>query len=171
MVIQYSLITSDSIKELQKISVATFKSAFEAQNNPKDFQNYLDTAFSEKSLLEELQTLGSKFYFAHNENEIVGYFKVNEFNAQTEFKEREGMELERIYVLSGYQSMGIGKQIVRTVENMASNISKSYLWLGVWERNLQAIKFYESLGFVKFGTHPYYIGKDKQTDWVMKKFL
>ena len=121
--------------------------------------------------MKELQTPGSKFYFAHNENEIVGYFKVNEFNAQTEFKEREGMELERIYVLSGYQSMGIGKQIVRTVEHMASNASKSYLWLGVWERNLQAIKFYESLGFVKFGTHPYYIGKDKQTDWVMKKQL
>ena len=44
----------------------------------------------------------------------------------------------------------------------------SFLWLGVWQKNNAAIRFYERLGFTKFSTHPYFIGKDKQIDWLMK---
>jgi ribosomal protein S18 acetylase RimI-like enzyme len=47
-------------------------------------------------------------------------------------------------------------------------MNKRYLWLGVWEHNRGAIRFYERHGFVKFGEHPYYVGNDCQTDWMMR---
>ena len=42
------------------------------------------------------------------------------------------------------------------------------MWLGVWEDNPKAIKFHQKLGFNKLGNHPYFIGKDEQTDWLMR---
>jgi len=54
------------------------------------------------------------------------------------------------------------------VKQLALKTGKSFLWLGVWEKNIRAISFYKEHGFVKFGKHPYYIGKDKQMDWLMR---
>ena len=42
------------------------------------------------------------------------------------------------------------------------------LWLGVWEYNTKARNFYKDFGFVKFGEHPFVLGSDVQTDWMMK---
>jgi ribosomal protein S18 acetylase RimI-like enzyme len=47
-------------------------------------------------------------------------------------------------------------------------MGKDFVWLGVWEHNTAAIKFYQRHGFTKFGEHPYYVGNDKQMDWLMR---
>jgi ribosomal protein S18 acetylase RimI-like enzyme len=50
-------------------------------------------------------------------------------------------------------------------------MKKDNIWLGVWEHNHQAIKFYTTWGFEKFGDHLFLLGDDPQTDWLMKKEL
>ena len=47
-------------------------------------------------------------------------------------------------------------------------MGKTWLWLGVWQQNVNAVKFYERHGFTKFDTHSFYIGNDRQTDWLMR---
>lgn len=74
------------------------------------------------------------------------------------------MELERIYVLSPYQGQGVGAKALNFVLQLAKRTNKTYVWLGVWEKNEAAIRFYEKWGFKKIGTHPYDIGNDRQTD-------
>ncbi|SMP05152.1 Acetyltransferase (GNAT) family protein [Muriicola jejuensis] len=156
---------------LVRISRQTFSAAFEAQNDPVDFQLYLDTALSGERLLSELKDPLSHFYFVYLRNDLVGFFKYNEGEAQTDLKDARAIELERIYVLPEYQKMGIGKGIIKEVVQKAIELGKDYIWLGVWEENLKALSFYEGLGFIKFGKHPYFIGKDKQMDWLMKLHL
>ena len=43
-----------------------------------------------------------------------------------------------------------------------------FLWLGVWEKNLSAIRFYEKNGFTAFGEHIFMLGTDPQRDVLMK---
>lgn len=156
------------LDQLIAISRETFIEAFEAENNPDDFKSYMKKAFSRKQLQMELEDMQMSFYFVVNGGEVLGYFKLNEDVAQTEIKDKEAIELERIYVKSTYQGKKIGHWILQQIKGMALEQNKSYLWLGVWERNSKAIKFYENNGFIKFGKHPYYIGSDKQMDWLMK---
>ncbi len=160
--------TPEDLEDLVEISRKTFSDAFEAVNDPEDFQNYLNTTLSSKVLLNELQSPLSHFYFVYSEEMIVGFFKYNEGEAQTDLKDPQAIELERIYVLTEYQNKGLGRRMINEVIQKASEMGKRYIWLGVWEENPGAIAFYESLGFEKFGKHPYYIGKDKQMDWLMK---
>jgi ribosomal protein S18 acetylase RimI-like enzyme len=55
--------------------------------------------------------------------------------------------------------------------NFAKDAGHKVAWLGVWEHNPRAIAFYEKWGFKQFGTHPFLLGKDLQTDILMKKEL
>ena len=80
----------------------------------------------------------------------------------------DALELERIYIIKEFQGRKIGQKLLQRAMKIGFERNKAYLWLGVWEKNVDAIRFYQKHGFVKFGTHPYYIGNDKQTDWLMR---
>jgi len=54
---------------------------------------------------------------------------------------------------------------------MANMRKKSYVWLGVWEKNDKAILFYRKNGFYEVGTHFFFMGEEKQTDFIMRKDL
>ena len=101
-------------------------------------------------------------------NRLIGYIKLNTKTAQTEHIHDQGMELERIYILESFQNQGLGLKVLNEVIKIALEESVKVLWLGVWQENKNAVRFYERHGFKKFGTHPYYIGQDEQTDWLMK---
>ena len=158
----------EDLNSLVEISKITFITAFEADNDPTDFNTYIEEAFSPRRIEKELLNPDSAFYFVYKENNLVGYLKLNSGDAQTEQLDLEGMELERIYVLHEYQGQQIGRQMLDKTILLARKEQVEFLWLGVWEENKKAIRFYERYGFIKFGTHPYYIGTDKQTDWLMK---
>lgn len=161
--------TPADLPRLKKIAEDTFRDTYEAANDPKDFQNYIATAFSEDRMLEALMTPGSCFYFVYDADHIVAYFQVNEWNAQSDLHLKNSLELERIYVLPGSKGKGIGKWILDGVCKMARVKGLQVVWLGVWEKNGKAIDFYYRQGFRKFGEHPFIIGEDEQTDWLLKK--
>ncbi len=156
------------IIQLVEISKATFANAFESQNNPEDFSTYIKTAFNKQTLLAQLENKDSSFYFLYLGKEILGYIKLNEYEAQTELRTEDGMELERIYVREQFQGNGYGQFMLEKVKSIALANKKAFLWLGVWEKNDKAIRFYHNQNFKQFGTHPYYIGTDKQTDVLMR---
>ncbi|MGB6150388.1 MAG: GNAT family N-acetyltransferase [Pricia sp.] len=159
---------SNDLDRLAEISRKTFVDAFETDNNPDDFKAYIDSAFKKDKLSSELENRDTAFYFVFQDSALVGYLKLNENDAQSDIKAEEDIELERIYVLQDYQGQRIGEWMLNEVKKIASAKKKRFLWLGVWENNRKAIQFYRKHGFSKFGTHPYYVGNDKQTDWLMR---
>lgn len=156
------------LNELVAISKTTFVEAFEKDNDPTDFKVYIDVAFATATIKKQLENIDSTFYFVFKDAILVGYFKLNVNKAQTDIKADDSIELERIYVLKEYQGKQIGKRMLQYAINSAKEQKKANIWLGVWENNVDAIRFYEKYGFEKFDTHPYYIGDDKQTDWLMR---
>lgn len=156
------------LDQLVKISRETFVEAFEKDNNPLDFKNYIEKAFAKEKLKRELSNKDTRFYFVTKGVTLVAYFKINIGMAQTDVKLEHSMELERIYVLCAHQGLGLGGIILTKVKEMALQGDKTMLWLGVWEKNKRAIQFYRRQGFQKFGTHPYFIGSEEQTDWLMR---
>ncbi len=160
--------TLESLGVLVTLSKNTFIDAFAHFNNPDDFKTYVETAFATTTIKDELNTKHTAFYLVYKEDELAGYFKLNQYDAQTDLKSSNSMELERIYVVNAFQGQQIGQWMLSEVKNKAMAAGKQFLWLGVWEENTNAIRFYRKRGFKKFGTHPFYMGKDKQTDWLMR---
>ncbi len=159
------------LKELQTIGKQTFFETFSAGNTKEDMNKYLAEKFSSDQLTQELSDPDSAFYFAKIENEIVGYLKLNFNDAQTEISDKEAVEIERIYVLNQYHGKKVGQILYDTALEVAKSRNASYIWLGVWEKNPRAIRFYEKNGFVVFDKHVFVLGNDEQTDIMMKLFL
>jgi len=51
---------------------------------------------------------------------------------------------------------------------IAKQKNAEYVWLGVWEENYRALKFYKKNGFVEFDKHIFKLGNEEQTDIMMK---
>lgn len=133
--------------------------------------SYLSRQFSGAQLLTELNDNNSTFYFALQGDQITGYLKLNSGAAQTELQEEHGVEIERIYVLKTFQRRQIGQMLLDKAIQYARKKNAVYIWLGVWENNTQAIRFYNKNGFVEFDRHLFLLGEDRQTDIMMKLVL
>ena len=81
------------------------------------------------------------------------------------------MEVERIYVLKEFHGKQIGQILFDKALEIAKEKKINYLWLGAWEKNPRAIRFYEKNGFVQFSTHLFKVGADEQTDVMMRREL
>lgn len=171
MTLNFKIAQLKDLDLLTDISRITFIDAFEKDNKPDDFQTYINSAFSKDTLRKELLNTNSSFYFVYQNNELVGYYKLNENEAQNEQFNTYSIELERIYVYKMFQGKNIGAQILNNIIEYAKQKETLFLWLGVWDQNKSAIRFYKQHGFVIFDSHPYYIGNDKQTDLLMKLAL
>jgi ribosomal protein S18 acetylase RimI-like enzyme len=164
-------ISVDDVLALQKISLQTFKEAFSARNTEENLRIYLDAAFTIDKLLAEIVNPFSEFYFAEIEKNIIGYLKLNVGNSQTELKEKNALEIERIYVMKEFYGIGVGQILYEKAIEIAKLNNAEYIWLGVWEKNQIAISFYKKNGFVEFDKHIFKMGNEDQTDIMMKKQL
>lgn len=159
-------------KKLLDIGRQTFYDAFgPPHNTEKNINSYLNEKFTIDTITAELQNPYSKFYFVLIDNRIAGYIKVNSGNAQTEPVKGRALEIERIYVVKEYQGKKIGQLLMQKILQIAKEESIEFIWLGVWEKNLGAIKFYERNGFKVFDKHQFTLGTDIQTDVMMKLIL
>jgi diamine N-acetyltransferase len=159
------------IQKLQEISYETFIETFKDQNSSENMNAYLEKAFNIEQLEKELSNISSHFFFVYFNNEVAGYLKVNTQDAQSENMGEDSLEIERIYVRAKCQKLGLGKYLINKAIDIAVEQEKNKVWLGVWEKNENAIAFYKKLGFVQAGTHSFYMGDEEQIDFIMVKSL
>ncbi len=156
------------IEQLGNICKQTFLETYSEVNTQENMNKYLNEDFKDDKLRSELTNPNSEFYFANLDNRVIGYLKLNFGQAQTELKDQNALEIERIYVLKEFQGKRIGQILYDKALQVAGRISADYVWLGVWEHNLRAINFYKKNGFVEFDKHIFKLGADDQMDIMMK---
>ena len=143
MTINITKCTLDDLLILQDISYETFTETFGHQNSPENMEAYLERAYNLKQLENELSNNSSDFFFVYFKNEIAGYLKINTNDAQSEQMGLESLEIERIYIRKKYQKEGLGKYLITKAIEIAIKRNKKKIWLGVWEKNENAIAFYK----------------------------
>ncbi|MDR6525163.1 ribosomal protein S18 acetylase RimI-like enzyme [Chryseobacterium rhizosphaerae] len=156
---------------IQNLGIQTFSETFAEDNTEEAMKKYLEESFNTAKLTAELNTQDSFFYIAWEEDNPIGYLKVNSGKGQTELQDETSLEIERIYVKKSHHGKKVGQILYDQAVETAQHLRKSYLWLGVWEKNLRALHFYRKNGFVEFDKHIFRLGDEEQTDLMMKKIL
>lgn len=171
MELTFHTCTQDDLGALQALSRRTFEDTFAALNTPENLKSYLDEAFGTERLRSELTDPDSVFYFLYADGILSGYLKLNEAPAQTDLHDDTSLELERIYVAAAAQGKGFGRILMDRAIDEARARGKAFLWLGVWEKNERALRFYRKSGFYKAGEHSFFVGPEEQTDHIMRRDL
>lgn len=166
-----SSVVANQIEDLQIISRTTFFETFAAHNSEVNMTNYLENNLSKEQLSIELSNPQSVFYFALDAENIIGYLKLNFMNAALINPHLKGIEIARIYVSKKYHGTNAGQLLFDTALSLSKENNCNYLWLGVWENNQRAIRFYEKNGFTINGAKEFLLGDDVQKDFIMAKML
>jgi ribosomal protein S18 acetylase RimI-like enzyme len=150
------------------ISRQTFYDSFAADNDPADMQLFLDQQFTRGRLMLEVGRPELQFLLAYVGDEVAGYVKLRDSKTPAGF-DGPALEIARLYAVEKFIGKGVGAALMTESLRIAREMNKSWVWLGVWERNARAIAFYERWGFEKFGTCDFLLGRDNQHDWLMRR--
>lgn len=140
-------------------------------NKPEDMHTYITEAFSVEQTRRELADADTIFFIAEIGGEMIGYAKLQEQTTEECVAGENPIELGRLYVLKDFHGRGIAEKLMNECFAAAKEKNYQTMWLGVWEHNFRAQRFYEKLGFVKVGNHVFQLGSDPQIDLVMEKKL
>ena len=163
--------TIDDVAVLTELSVTTFRDKFGPLNSAEDMDMYVANEMNIDKLTAELADKDNLFFMAYYGEQPIGYAKLRTKEATDELRDKNAIELERLYVLQDHQSKKAGTALINYCLAYATTHKYDTMWLGVWEHNDGARRFYERLGFELFGSHPFVLGNDLQTDVLMKKNL
>ena len=158
---------------LSALAQQTFYDTFTGTCTEEDMQSFLDSYFNLQQVESELTNENDFFFIAETDGQAVGYLRfMEDYNNFPEMKKWRALELKRIYVSKEFFGKGIAQVLMDLILQYAGQNKYEVVWLGVWEHNLRAQKFYEKYGFVKSGhTHNFPIGNTPQTDCWFWKFL
>lgn len=163
--------TVEDAPALRRLAIITYYETFAPKNTAENMDAFLQSAYNIQKLRSELADPNSEYSFLYADEELAGYLKLNEAPSQTDIHDPDSLEVQRIYVCGKFQGMGLGRFLLNTALEIASERGKQYVWLGAWEHNDRALRFYDRMGFRPVGTHPFVMGNDTQTDYIMRRDL
>ncbi|MGD9563135.1 MAG: N-acetyltransferase family protein [Pyrinomonadaceae bacterium] len=165
--------TLDDAKLLTDLSYTTFWDAFahHPKNAPDDLAHYMRQAFSHEQISIELIDQKNVFLIAKTDRKPAGYAKLVIGNIEPGITAERPVELSRLYSHQEYIGKGVGQDLLDACFERARGENRDVMWLGVWEYNPRAQRFYEKNGFRVVGKHTFQLGSDPQTDLLMQRDL
>lgn len=165
--------TARDAKVLTDLAYTTFWDAFahHPKNAPDDLNHYMRQAFSHDQITAELQDEKCIFLIAELDGEPAGYAKIIIDAIEPGINAERPVELNRLYSHQQFLGKGIGQGLIDACLERAKKEHRDVMWLGVWEYNPRAQRFYEKNGFRVVGSHVFQLGEDAQTDLLMQREL
>ena len=137
---------------ISMLATVTFFEAYFEQDDPPDLANYLAETFAADKIADELSDPETFFFIVHRGGPAIGYAKLRDKEPHPSVTPRNAIELQRIYCVERVWGTGVGEELLGHCIEFARSYGKYVLWLGVWEENPRAIRFYEKHGFTRVGT-------------------
>lgn len=158
---------------LTALARETFYDTFTGTCTEADMQEFLDAVFTETQLAKELADPEDYCVLAFFDDQLAGYLRCKEdpdsFPLMRQWK---AIELKRIYVTKRFLGKGIAQALMDWCLAFATHRGYEAIWLGVWEHNERAKRFYEKYAFTDSGhRHGFPIGQTPQTDLWLWRFL
>ena len=156
---------------LTDLAYTTFWDAFHdhPKNAPHDLEAYMQEAFSVEHIRSELEDAESVFLVAEMDGELAGYAKLIFESTEPDIIAEWPVELSRLYSHQKFLGRGVGQALMDACFARAKEAGRDVIWLGVWEYNPRAQRFYQKNGFRLVGKHTFLLGSDPQTDLLMQK--
>ncbi len=163
----------EDAKVLTDLAYTTFWDAFahHPKNAPDDLNYYMRQAFNPEQIAAELSDAKNIFLIAEIGDEAAGYSKIIIDNIEPGVTAERPIELSRLYSHQKHLGQGVGQTLMTACFERAMVENRDVMWLGVWEYNPRAQRFYEKNGFHVVGSHVFLLGKDEQTDLLMQREL
>lgn len=145
----------------------TFYNMWKDYNTDEDLATYMDEYFTPPVIAKELADSNITYLIASDQNKTVGYCKLKRNYREGDLNFLRVVEMQRMYTTKQTLRKGIGTQLMKRAIEMLRAENFEVMWLGVYEKNFNAIAFYSHFGFKPYGSHDFVLGNDVTTDILM----
>jgi ribosomal protein S18 acetylase RimI-like enzyme len=158
---------------LARIAEATFRATFGPSNTKEDMDLHCARYFTPAAQAAELADPAMDNLVVERTEgdggDFLGYAQLRSGPAPACVTGAAPIELQRFYVVPELHGGGLARELVAAVLGAASERGADTLWLGVWEKNPRAMRFYAKCGFREVGDQTFLLGTDPQRDLVMSR--
>lgn len=150
------------------LASTTFYEAYFTQDESQNLANYISESFEVEGIRAEISDPDSTFFLIFLDEKAVGYTKLISNSRLGCISHPKAIELKRIYLVERVWRTGIGKTLLEHCIKEARSRGFDVIWLGVWEENLRAQRFYAKFGFSEVGTITFPYGDVDGTNLVLQ---
>ena len=184
--LEFRQATSEDAAQVSALIGTTWAKFFAYSVTEADLETYLTQTVSEAQIRKEIEDESKYCLLAvrlakstvtggpktsATGSTVVGVAQMNFNTTEEGLTTSKPVKLDRLYIQPTEQGGGLAALLLQDAEEEAKKRGYNGLWLGVWENNARAIRFYEKMGFVRRGEHFFWLGESKRRDWTMEKPL
>jgi diamine N-acetyltransferase len=156
---------------IRQLAEKTFRDTYTIYNTPENMERHVAKNFALSVIENELQDTGSQYVVIIFDAEIVAFAKLKKEHSTKGLEGKRVVEIERFYVDKSLQGQQLGRKLMDFCVEWSVENNFETIWLGVWEQNENAIKFYKKMGFEFLGEHTFVLGTEVQKDFTMQRHL
>lgn len=140
----------------------TFTHYTEQENVEEHLARSCSPEFFQRSLVHEKDDI----LIAYSGKTPIGYAKAGNTGLPVVMP-NGSQELHRLYVIDAFHGKGIGKALMERVLSLPRLQEAERIYIGVWEHNHKAQRFYAHYGFVKFSEYHYPVGNEIDRELIL----
>jgi ribosomal protein S18 acetylase RimI-like enzyme len=162
----FSIGNEEDALRLSKLAANLFHQAYAGSMSSDVLESYIAEDFGLTQQHAELSDPNITTLLVEIENVLVGYAQLRLKPIPVAIDLDISAEIWRIYVDRSCHGLGIGRQLLSRLGEVAHEMSHDKIWLGVWEQNPKAIAFYKKFGFHEIGNQEFHLGAEIHNDLV-----
>ncbi len=156
---------------LAVLAERTFRETFEADNSSQDMDQHCTQAYGLEIQTLEILDPHIDTFVCEFELELIAYVQLSWLPAPSYVTAQRPAEIRRFYVDSPWHGQGIAGALINHVLEHVESQNADQIWLGVWEHNPKARRFYQKMGFLEVGEHVFQLGSDPQRDLILSRLV
>jgi ribosomal protein S18 acetylase RimI-like enzyme len=163
--------TAADAPALAAFAERTFRDTFGPFNKPDDMDAYCAATFAVEQQRRELADPARLTLVLEQEARLAAYAQLLAGPAPECVTGPGPIEIVRFYVDRSWHGRGFAQALMAEVVAAARRRGARTIYLGVWERNVRAIAYYQKEGFRAVGSHPFVLGTKVDTDLLLVRAL
>ncbi|CAH0242837.1 MULTISPECIES: GNAT family N-acetyltransferase [Stenotrophomonas] len=161
--------TLADVDALSAIAIATYTETWGDSYPPQDLHTFLQDHYGTAPQRVELSDPRSAVWLLLEGETVVGYLAAGA-NTLPHADARDGdIELKRLYILASHQNGGYGARLMDTFMAWLDQPQHRTLWVGVWEENFGAQRFYARYGCSKAGEYDFIVGDSRDREFILRR--
>jgi diamine N-acetyltransferase len=160
--------TSDAAA-LAALAERTFRDAFAAQNRAGDMEAHCAASYGEVQQAGEIANPAIETWLVESDGELIAYAQLRRGFTAPCVAGTSPLEIQRFYVDARWHGRGVADDLMAHLLERVRAAGADVVWLGVWEHNPRAIRFYTRWGFAAVGDQEFRLGGDPQRDLVLER--
>ena len=143
---------------LAAFAAQTFTDTYRALSDAQEIADYVGEHFQPDVMAAVIADPACTVLLAWVGEALAGYAIVTATPAPDCVGTAPALKLWRLYLDEHFIGRGLGARLLREVNAEARRRGAQTLWLGVYDRNVRAVQFYERVGFAKVGGQEFLFG-------------